>query len=234
VAGTALIFGARNLGLAIAERLSGSGWNVAAVARSSATVERVQERLPDAFAFEVDASHPARVADALDQTRERFGTLDLLVNAVSPGPRPGSTFGGGPLADSSPEDLDHYAGFVTRQVHAFLSAGARALRQSGSGTLIQITGGSSRRAIPGRGPWAAGAFASRALTQAAALELREEGIHAALLVVDATIRRPGTEPSDELAEPEDIAAAVEYLAAQKPTSWTHELVITPRGDTFVP
>ena len=111
--GTALIFGARNLGLAIAERLSGSGWSVAMVARSSGTVSRVKERLPDAFAFELDASHPARVADALDQTRERYGALDLLVNAVSPGPRPGSTFGGGSVADSSPDDLDHYAGFVT-------------------------------------------------------------------------------------------------------------------------
>jgi len=88
--------------------------------------------------------------------------------------------------------------------------------------------------MPGRGPWAAGAFATRALTQAAAVELRDDGIHAALLVVDATIRRAGTEPSDALAEPQDVAAAVEYLAGQEPTAWSHELVVTPRGDTFVP
>ena len=74
----------------------------------------------------------------------------------------------------------------------FLSTGARALRRTGGGALVQITGGSSRRAIPGKGLWAAGAFATRALVQAAAQELRGEGIHVALLAVDATIESPKT------------------------------------------
>jgi NADP-dependent 3-hydroxy acid dehydrogenase YdfG len=149
-------------------------------------------------------------------------------------------FGGGPLIDSTPEDFEHYAVQVARQSYAFMSAGARALRESGGGTLIQITGGSSRRALPGKGPWAAGAFASRALTQAAALELRDEGIHAALLIVDATIRSPKTAAwtsgaaDDGLAEQEDVAAAVDFLAAQAPSAWTHELVLTPRGDRWTP
>ena len=41
--------------------------------------------------------------------------------------------------------------------------------------------------MPGRGLWAAGAFGVRAITQAAALELRPQGIHVALLIVDAGI-----------------------------------------------
>jgi NADP-dependent 3-hydroxy acid dehydrogenase YdfG len=114
------------------------------------------------------------------------------------------------------------------------------LRDDGGGTLVQITGGSSRRALPGKGPWAAGAFGSRALSQAAALELRDDGIHAALLIVDATIRSPKTDawtsdaPEDGLAEQEDVAAAVAYLAAQPRSAWTHELVLTPRGDRWTP
>ena len=171
MAGTALILGARNLGGAIAEHLAVAGWNVAAVARSDETVERVRERLPDALAVAADAADPGRLAAVAEQVRERFGSLELVVNAVSPGPRTGGTFGGGPLVEASPEDVDHYMTGVARQAFAFLSVGARALRAEGGGTLIQITGGSSRRAIPGRGPWAAGAFATRALTQAAALEL---------------------------------------------------------------
>jgi hypothetical protein len=31
-----------------------------------------------------------------------------------------------------------------------------------------------------------------------------------------------------------VAAAVAYLASQTPRGWTHELVITPSGDTWVP
>jgi nucleoside-diphosphate-sugar epimerase len=41
-------------------------------------------------------------------------------------------------------------------------------------TLIQVTGGSARRAMAGRGLWAAGAFGVRAITNAAALELRPQ------------------------------------------------------------
>ena len=118
----------------------------------------------------------------------------------------------------------------------FLTEGVRA----GAGTLIQVTGGSARRAMPGRGLWAAGAAATRAIVHAAAQELRAEGIHVALLIVDATIdspktarvhRRPARERERRQAE---IARAVEYLAGQSPRAFTHELVVTPAGDRWVP
>jgi NAD(P)-dependent dehydrogenase (short-subunit alcohol dehydrogenase family) len=237
---TLLTLGARNLGGAIADHFAAGGWNVAAVARSQETVDKLTGRIPDALGLAADATDPDQVARAASAARDRFGSLDLIVNAVSPGMRSQGQFGGGPLLESTIDDFEHYATQVIRSVYAFLSAGARALQQQGSGTLIQITGGSSRRALPGKGPWAAGAFGSRALTQAAALELRPHGIHAALLVVDATIRSPKTAgftqdaADDALAEQEDVARAVEYLASQAPTAWTHELVITPKGDTWTP
>lgn len=237
---TLLVLGARNLGGAIADHFAARDWNVAAVARSDETLSKLAARLPDALALQADVSSVDQVADACAATRAKFGSIDLVVNAVSPGMRSQGQFGGGPLTDSTPDDFEHYAVQVVRQSYAFLSAGARALREGGGGTLIQITGGSSRRALPGRGPWAAGAFGSRALSQAAALELRDDGIHAALLIVDATIRSPKTAAytkdaaEDALAEQGDVAAAVEYLASQPPTAWTHELVLTPRGDRWTP
>jgi NAD(P)-dependent dehydrogenase (short-subunit alcohol dehydrogenase family) len=242
VTGTALIFGARNLGRAIGEHLAASGWSVAGVARTEDTASAFEQHIPDALGMALDASEPAGVDEAIERTRERFGGApSLMVNAVAAGPSPsGAPFGGGPLADASPEDFEHYALKVARQTFAFLHGGAGAMRERGGGTLVQITGGSSQRAIPGRGPWAAGAFATRALTQSAALELREEGIHVALLVVDATIRSPKTAAytrnaaEDELAEQEDVARAVAYLASQAPTAWTHELQVTPRGDRWLP
>ena len=245
MAGTALILGARNLGGAIGERLAERGWQVAGVALTDDTIAKFEAAVPGALGMALDASTPEGVDEAAARTRERFGgSIDLVVDAIAAGPSPsGAPFGGGPLADLSPEDFDHYALRVARQTYAFLSAGVRALRANATGaggTLIQVTGGSTRRAIPGRGAWAAGAFATRALTNAAALELREEGIHAALLIVDATIRSPKTAAytqnagEHELAEQEDVARAVEYLASQEPTSWTHELQVTPRGDRWLP
>jgi NAD(P)-dependent dehydrogenase (short-subunit alcohol dehydrogenase family) len=237
---TLLTLGARNLGGAIAEHFAAQGWDVAAVAQSQETVDRLRERVPGALGIAADATHPDQVAEAAIAAARRFGSLDLIVNAVSPGMRSQGQFGGGPLLESTLDDFEHYATQVIRSVYAFLSAGARELRKQGGGTLVQITGGSSRRAMPGKGPWAAGAFGSRALTQAAALELRPYGIHAALLVVDATIRSPKTAGytqdagEHELAEQEDVARAVEYLASQPKSAWSHELVLTPSGDTWTP
>ncbi len=239
--GTALILGARNLGRAIGEHLASSGWSVAGVSRGEESARTFEQHIPGALGLALDASGPAGVADAIGRTRERFGVPSLMVNAVAAGPSPsGAPFGGGPVADAGEEDFEHYALKVARQAFGFIHEGASAMRQEGGGTLIQITGGSSRRAYPGRGPWAAGAFATRALAQAASLELRDEGIHVALLMVDATIRSPKTAAYTrnageyELAEQEDVAHAVAYLADQAPTAWTHELQVTPRGDAWNP
>ena len=99
-----------------------------------------------------------------------------------------------------------------------------------------MTGGSSRRAAAGRGLWAAGAFGVRAITQAAALELRGEGIHVALLIVDAGIQplTSGEPPQDELADPRELAASVLFLADQGERGATHELQVTPLAERWVP
>src|SRR4029079_1863648 len=95
-------------------------------------------------------------------------------------------------------------------------------------------------AMPGRGAWAAGAAATRALVHAAAQELREEDIHVALLIVDATIASPKTAdrtvgtPERNLIREADVAAAVRYLAGQEVRGLTHELVVTPAGDRWLP
>jgi 3-oxoacyl-[acyl-carrier protein] reductase len=240
MARTLLVFGARNLGRAIAEHFAEHGWNVAGAARSEESLKLFDESFPTCLTLQGDASDPAFVADACARTRERFGSLDLLVNAASPGMRTQGQFGGGPLLDATREDFEHYANGVTRIAFAFLSEGGKALHAGDGGTLVQITGGSARRAMPGKGPWAAGAFGTRALTQAASLEFREHGIHAALLIVDATIRSPktaaftGDAPEDGLAEQADVAKAVDFLQSQESSAWTHELVLTPRSDTWTP
>ena len=118
----------------------------------------------------------------------------------------------------------------------FLAPGAAALRADGG----EITGGSARRAIPGKGLGAAGAFATRALVQAAAQELRTEGIHAALLAAGATIESPKTaqvttdQPHEALADMGEVANAVRFPVKQGARALTHELVVTLAGERWVP
>jgi len=236
---SALVFGARNLGRAIIEDLRGRGWAVAAVARSDATLELASAA--GALALRADVTDQASVEDALRQAADAHGRVDLAVNAAAAygGERTGP-FGGGPIAEASPDAFDSWASAPARSAFAFLSgAGRFALAQGGPATLIQVTGGSARRAMPGRGLWAAGSFGVRAITSAAAQELRESGIQVALVIVDAGIEpfegggRPGVDPA-ALADPRELAKAVAFLADQGARGATHELQVTPLAERWVP
>jgi 3-oxoacyl-[acyl-carrier protein] reductase len=235
---SALVFGARNLGKAIIDTLIGAGWSVAGVARSDGTLEGVADL--GALPIRADVTDPESVARALEDAAAAHGPLDLVVNAASPygGARSGP-FGGGPLAEAAPEAFDAWALAPPRAAFAFLSATTRFLVGHGRpATIVQVTGGSSRRAMPGRGLWAAGSFGVRALTQAAAVEMRERGIHVALLIVDAGIEpltgtRPGADPAT-LADPYEVASAVRFLGEQGARAATHELQVTPLAERWVP
>jgi NAD(P)-dependent dehydrogenase (short-subunit alcohol dehydrogenase family) len=236
----AIVLGARNLGGAILDHLAAEGWSGAAVAQSDDTLAAVRDR--GSLALAADASDLEGLAAAIESVRRELGPPRLIVNAVAASrpPAGGGPFGGGPIADATLEGFRGWAGAVAEQAFVFLSTGIRALRESGGGTLIQVTGGSSRRAMPDRGLWSAGAQATRAMVHAAAQEVRGEGIHVALLIVDATIESPKTEaftrdmPREALAEQRLIAEAVSYLAGQEPRAYTHELMLTPAGDRWVP
>jgi NAD(P)-dependent dehydrogenase (short-subunit alcohol dehydrogenase family) len=236
---SALVFGARNLGRAIVEDLRDRGWSVAAVARSDATLERASAT--GALALRGDVTDPASIQAVLRETVDAHGGVDLVVNAASAygGDRSGP-FGGGPVAEAQPGAFDAWAAAPARAAFTFLSTTGRfVLDAGGPATLVQVTGGSARRAMPGRGLWAAGAFGVRAITNAAALELRDQGIHVALLIVDAGIEpfegggRPGVDRS-ALAAPREIAEAVAFLADQGARAATHELQVTPLAERWVP
>ncbi len=232
-----MVFGARNVGRAVvADRLA-AGWRALAVARSDATLDALRAVHPEVAVARGDAGDHEVVAEALARAESDLGGLDLVVNATTSVPRDHS-FGGGPVADAPPERLESWMAGYLPAAWAILRGGGAAMARRGSGTLIQVSGGSARRGMPGRGPWAAAQFAARALTQALAQELRPAGVHVALLVADGIIRternRMEGRPAHDAMDPGDVAAAVAYLASQRPSAWTHELVITPAGDAWVP
>ena len=235
---SALVFGARNLGRAIIELLAAEGWAVAGAARSDATLEGVKTL--GALAVRADVTDTSSVKRALGQVAEVHGRVDLVVNAAAAygGERAGP-FGGGPIDEARLDAFESWAAAPARSAFTFLSATGRFLRGQGRpATVVQVTGGSARRAMAGRGLWAAGSFGVRAITNAAALELREEGIQVVLLIVDAGIEPPtGPYPGTQLealADPHQIAAAVAFLAGQGARAASHELTLTPLAERWVP
>ena len=235
---SAVVFGARNLGRAVIELLAAEGWAVVGVARSRATLDRVA--LTGAVAVEGDITDGASVQQVLERATAVHGRVDLVVNAAAPysGDRTGP-FGGGMLSEAPPDAFERWAAVPARAAFTFLSTtSAFLLEQGGPATVVQVTGGSARRAMPGRGLWAAGSFGVRALTNAAALELKEHGIHVALLIVDAGIEpvdgSPPGQATESLADPRLLAESVKFLADQGARSATHELQVTPLAERWVP
>jgi NADP-dependent 3-hydroxy acid dehydrogenase YdfG len=228
---TLLVFGARNLGRVVARELSAKGWRVAAVARTESTIEQLKDEVPEAVGLVADVSN----ADEVERIFEDVGRVDLVVNAITTMP----SFGG-PIHEAPPDGLDAYDRALLPGIFNVLRVGGRVLAGQKRGTLVQVTGGSARRGNPGRGPWAAVAFATRALVQSEAAELRDQGVHVALLIVDAVIESEKTqhwledEPPEKSASMEDIARAIEYLYEQTPRAWTHELQLTPALERWVP
>jgi 3-oxoacyl-[acyl-carrier protein] reductase len=235
---SAVVFGARNLGRAVLERLHAEGWALTGAARSEETLAGIAAL--GGLAVQADVTNQASVTGVLEEAAAAHGGVDLVVNAASAygGDRSGP-FGGGPIAEAQPDAFDAWAAAPARSAFSFLSAAGRfALARGTPATLVQVTGGSARRAAPGRGLWAAGAFGVRAITQAAGLELRPHGIHVALLIVDAGIEpfagAPAGRAPDALADPRKLADAVLFLAEQDARGATHELQVTPLAERWVP
>jgi NADP-dependent 3-hydroxy acid dehydrogenase YdfG len=216
-----LVFGARNLGRVIAEHLIDQGWEATGVARSQSTADAFPGR-----GVVADVTDAAAMRDVVAQA----GAFDLAVNAVSPKGR----FGGGDLTTTDDDAMSPYLDQLLPEVFGFFRICGGALAEQGRGTIVQVTGGSARRALPGRAPWGAGAAATRALSQAAANELRTHGVHAALLVCDGSFGGPGDDADGQRIDTRELAKAVQFLHDQGRSAWTHELVVTPIGDRWTP
>jgi NAD(P)-dependent dehydrogenase (short-subunit alcohol dehydrogenase family) len=235
----AVVLGARNLGAAIARDLLDRGLRVATIARTRSDLDLLER--DGAIAFQADAADPEQLRRTLSEAAAQIGPLDLIVNAVSAitPPGDGAGFGGGPLLSASMAGFEGWTVPPARQAFVALKIGSSALQRRG-GTIVQVVGAPARRANPGRGLMAAGGAAVRALTHAAAQELRADGIHVALLIVDGMIASPKTArmtsgmAPEALVRQEDVIRAVTFLAAQSTRGMTHELVITAAGDRWLP
>ena len=170
-----VVFGARNVGRAVvADRLA-AGWRALAVARVGRDARRPARGAPGrrgrcgatpATTTWWPRRSPAPSATSAGSTwwstrPPRCRATTASAAARSPRRRPSGSSRGWPASCPPPGRS--------------CAAPGAALERRGAGTLVQISGGSARRAMPGRGPWAAAQFGARALTHALAQELRPRG-----------------------------------------------------------
>ncbi|MEV0998017.1 SDR family oxidoreductase [Nonomuraea sp. NPDC050202] len=237
----ALVTGAsRGLGAAIARRLAADGLAVAVNYRSDrAGAEQVADSIRTAGgvaeAFAADITDEAAVEGLVAAVADRLGPVGVLVaNATGPQPTAGV------------EDLTWQAHldqltFFVKSPTLLVQAVLPGMRERGGGRVIQVGSDIVDRKLPATSAYTAAKAAQHALTEVWARELGPYGITVNVVApgwipverhegLDESAYREEV-PLGRMGMPEDVAAAVSYLASEGGAFVTGQRVTVNGGHT---
>jgi 3-oxoacyl-[acyl-carrier protein] reductase len=237
----AVVTGAgRGIGHAIAVRLACEGARVASVSRTEANAQKTAEeinasRAGAAKAYSVDVADHAAVQTISAQILEDFGRVDILVNNA------GVTRDG--LSMRMPvEDWDTVLNTNLKGAFNFAQALMRPMIKQRSGRIINISSVIGLIGNAGQANYAASKAGLIGLTKSLARELASRGITVnaiapGLIETDMTgvlsdeIRQSILQkiPLGKLGQPDDIAAAVAYLASAEARYITGQVLAVDGG-----
>jgi 3-oxoacyl-[acyl-carrier protein] reductase len=237
----AVVTGAgRGIGHAIAMRLASEGARVASVSRTEANAQKTAEeingvRADAAKAYAVDVADHAAVQKIGAQILEEFGRVDILVNNA------GVTRDGLSMR-MSVEDWDTVLNTNLKGAFNFVQALMRPMIKQRSGRIINISSVSGLIGNAGQANYSASKAGLIGLTKSLARELASRGITVnavapGLIETDMTgvlsdeIRQSILQkiPLGKLGQPDDIAAAVAYLASAEAKYITGQVLAVDGG-----
>jgi NAD(P)-dependent dehydrogenase (short-subunit alcohol dehydrogenase family) len=208
---------AGNLGRAVANAFQAAGARLVLVDRASDRLPQLFPELADTpdhvLATSVDLTDADAVHAMVEQALERFGRVDVLVNAV------GGWRGGKPTHETPLETLGFL--FTLNEETAFLASQAvvPAMLEQGQGKIINVA---ARAGLQGRA-WNAAYSASKSavlrLTESMSAELKTSGIHVNCVLpstIDTPQNRQAMPKADfsRWVEPEAIADVILFLASE--------------------
>jgi short-subunit dehydrogenase len=165
--------GSRGLGLALASEMAGQGARVIICGRDPATLERAAAKLANAgaevLAISTDVTDPGSVAEMVEAVRERYGTVDVLVNnagVIEVGPAKEMSLG-----DYEEAMATNFWGMLYPTL-ALLPE----MRSRRSGRIVNITSIGGKLGIPHLLPYSASKFAAVGFSQGLRAELAGDGI----------------------------------------------------------
>ncbi|MGW3565205.1 SDR family NAD(P)-dependent oxidoreductase [Streptomyces sp. NPDC000941] len=226
---TALVTGAGSgLGRAIALAFAAEGVSVVAAGRTAATLDEtvglIEAAGGKAAAAVADVTDSGQLHALVQETVTRFGGLDIAVNNA------GILRGVGPVGEVSEEDWDAVQRTNVTGVWLAMKHEIAHMKDHGGGAIVNIASNlGAHLRIPNLAAYLTSKAAVSALTRAAALDHIHQGIRINAVSPGAAATsmslRPGeTEagraermkrdtPLGRLAETEEVAAAVLYLAS---------------------
>jgi 3-oxoacyl-[acyl-carrier protein] reductase len=243
----ALITGAgRGIGRSVAIGLAQAGMDVVLMARTAAELEETRGHVAalgrSALAVRADVGCPEEVRAAVDQALERFGRIDVLVNAAGRQPPIG------PLAENDAADWAQTIQVNLLGTFHCIQAVLPGMRQRRAGKIINFSGGGATSPRPNFSAYAVSKAAVVRLTETLAEELKPYNIQVNAVAPGAVNTRmleevlaAGTVAGPELNEakrrkerggtaPELAAALVAFLASEASDALTGKLISAPHDD----
>jgi NAD(P)-dependent dehydrogenase (short-subunit alcohol dehydrogenase family) len=237
--------GSKGIGLACAELLAKEGCRVAIASRDKANLEAAAKRIQGCFAHAADLTSAEEAARMIDAVESQIGPIDILVNSAGAAKR------------TPPDDLDPSAWRAAMDAKFFTYIHAidpliKRMAARKRGVVVNVIGNGGKVASPthiaGGAANAALMLATAGLANAyASRGVRVVGINPGLTNTDrvaeglrAEARLSGTSPEEALkralariplgrmAEPEEIARVVAFLASSQ-ASYVSGVTITMDG-----
>src|ERR1700724_4644531 len=229
IAPVVLITGAlTGIGRAAAEIFAREGAHVVVSGRRDKEGQELAAELQalgaEAIFVRTDVRKEEDVRNLVDQTVKRFGRLDIAVNNAATEGVPGL------VTDQTGES--YAATFDTNVLGTLLSMKheLRAMLPQGCGRIVNVSSTYGRAGAPGAALYVASKHAVEGFTKAAALEFAETGVRINVVAPGTTEtgmlnRFTGTPenkadlisrvPMKRIAQPEEIAEAILFLASDK-------------------
>ncbi len=207
---------AGNLGRSVAQAFRAAGARLA-------LVDRVPDRLPRLFpelaastdhflATSVDLTDEVRVKAAAQAVHQRFGRIDVLVNAA------GGYRAGAPVHETSSETWDFMLNLNARTVLIASSAVIPIMLERGSGRIINVGARAALKGSRRAAAYSASKSAVVRLTETMSAELKANGINVNCILpgtIDTPENREAMPRADasKWVQPQALADVVLFLAS---------------------
>ncbi|MDR5881879.1 glucose 1-dehydrogenase [Caballeronia sp. LZ032] len=209
-------------------------------AEGAALEAELRELGAEALFVQADVRHDDDVRHLFDQTLARFGRLDVAVNNAGTEGTPG------PITDVSPESYAETFDTNVLGVLLSLKHELRIMAGQRSGSVINISSTYGHEGAAYAAIYAGSKHAVEGITKSAALELASTGVRVNAVAPGPTdtgmldrftgtaerkAALAGRVPLARIGAPEDIAAAVLYLASEGAAFVTGQIVTVDGGKT---
>lgn len=225
----AIITGASSgIGAAIARRFAAAGATVVIVGRNRQALSKLEEEIKELGARQqkivADLSDETAAAKIVQETIDRFGHLDILVNAAG-------VIATGNIENTSLASWDSMMNLNLRSIFQLMQLSVPYLKER-KGNIVNISSVAGTRSFPNVLAYCVSKAALDQLTRCAALELAESGVRVNAInpgVVVTEIHRRGgmdedayqaflersksTHPMGRVGRPEEIAELALFIAS---------------------